>query len=375
MQKDRNSIASKAIENLTSAGLRLPKTLTLALTGACNLKCSHCWVDAGLSSSAAPVPEATVRRIMEEFASLGGEGFRFTGGEPLCHPHWQELIGYARDIGFAGLGLQTNGMLFGDKDISMLRRIDFPGLSLQISLDGATAKTHDLVRGEGAFRGTLEGIRRLAIGGLAPRIIIAFTEMRHNLEEIPAVLELAEGLGVGSVVAGSVVLCGRAAADSPVAPPRPDQYARLLQRYDTDPGFRECYDKIGNVAALEWRKGEAPRSECCTFAENPYLTSRGLLYPCVLCHADDFAVSAVFEKKLALAFDEGVPLWSPLLRISRRRTVDIPQCHECPGRLACAGGCMGRAWGSCGDLLAADDRCEVRRMIYRLKELGNPPDR
>lgn len=363
---------SNALEILQQEGVLPPKTLTLAITGACNLSCSHCWVEAGVSDSAGHVPWRTLRRLVEEFAAIGGRGLRITGGEPLCHPDWLELMRLSRRAGFRDVYLQTNGMLFTAGHAAALRELDFPGLSVQVSLDGATAATHDLVRGTGAFKGALDGIRLLADGGLAQRITVFFTEMRHNLPEIPALLELAEAMGIASVVTGALVLGGRAAEGSLVAPADPAQYLCLLQRFDADPRFRSLYDKIGKMAALEWRTGAAPRSECCTFVENPYLTSSGRMYPCVLCHADDFAVSGLFEKGLAEGFAEGARLWSSLLRISRGRADAIAGCRDCPGGPACAGGCMGRAWGSCGDLLTADDRCGLRRTIYQKQCLSHP---
>ncbi len=361
--------ASETVKALRQSGLTPPQTLTLAITGACNLECLHCWVDAGPSSSEAQVPVAALRRVIEEFAALGGEGIRFTGGEPLCHPDWLELMQLAKTAGLRSAFLQTNAMLLTDEDVTALRRLDFPELTIQISLDGATAPTHDRVRGEGAYQGVLDGIRRLANGGLAKNISIFFTEMRHNLQELPTLLELANRLGVGSVTSGSLVLCGRAAEDNPVAPPEIDQYMQLLNRFEADPRFRALYEKLGTVAPLEWFAKEAQRSKCCSFAENPYLTSTGKLYPCVLCHVDDFAVAGVFEKGLADAFAEGASLWSSLLQTSRQRAETIPQCQECPEAQTCNAGCMGRAWGSCGDLMAADDRCDLRRSIYQRKNL------
>ncbi|MFH1027924.1 MAG: SPASM domain-containing protein [Pseudomonadota bacterium] len=107
------------------------------------------------------------------------------------------------------------------------------------------------------------------------------------------------------------------------------------------------------------------REDCCTFVENPYLTPSGRLYPCLLCHTDEYSVTGVFEKGLAASLAEGAKLWSSLLCISRCRADAIPECRDCPGKLSCAGGCMGRAWGSFENLLAADDRCESRRAIYQ----------
>ena len=345
-------------ETLRNAGLRPPKTLTIATTGACNLSCSHCWVGAGEAGSEGHVPGGTLRRLIGEFASLGGEGLRLTGGEPLCHPDLLELLRFARSTGFSTLILQTNGMLLTEASVAALRELDFPGLSIQVSFDGARAATHDLVRGAGAFAGLLQGMHRL--GG---RVSIFFTEMRHNLEEIPALLEFAEQLGVASVSTGTLIKDGRASETALLAPPEPEQYLRLLERYDTDPRFRSLYGKLGNIAALTWRESSTPRGESCTFVENPYLTADGRLYPCLFCHADRYAVAGVFGKSLADAFVEGAPLWSKLHQASDRRSQDIEQCRECPERSTCAGGCLGRALASCGDIMAPDDRCELRRTV------------
>jgi radical SAM protein with 4Fe4S-binding SPASM domain len=362
---------SDVLQQLEQAGLHPPGMLTLAITDACNLACCHCWVRAGEASSHAHVPLETLRRLLEEFAAIGGGGIRITGGEPLCHPHWLDIVQYACSLGFNTVALQTNAMLLRDEHLTALRELDFPGLSIQVSLDGVTARTHDLVRGEGAFSGALQGIMKLVQGGLAGRVSLFLTEMRHNLEEIPELLGFADRMGIGSVSTGSMVLCGRAAEQSLVAPPGVEQYLSLLERYDHDVHFRERYKKIGNVAALEWGSGDSLREGCCTFIENPYLTPSGRLYPCLLCHADEFSVSGVFEKGLAAALAEGITLWSSLLRISRQRSEEIPECRGCPGKPFCAGGCMGRAWGGCGNLLAADDRCSVRRAIYQRADNSN----
>lgn len=350
---------------LDQAGLRPPGTLTLAITGACNLRCCHCWVKAGEAASPAHVPPGTVRRLVDEFAAIGGAGIRVTGGEPLCHPDWLEILQRSCTLGYKTVTLQTNAMLLKAEHMAPLRELDFPGFSLQISLDGVTPRTHDLVRGDGAFSGALHGIEMLVREGLAGRISIFFTEMRHNLDEIPDLLDFADRMGIGSVSTGSMVLCGRASETSLIAPPGMEQYLALLERYDQDAHFRDLYARIGTVAALEWRKGESIRQECCTFIENPYLTPSGRLYPCLMCHTDDYSVTEVFDKGLVAAFTEGVPLWSSLHRISRCRVDEIPECQDCPVKPFCAGGCMGRAWGSCGNLLAADDRCKTRRAIHR----------
>ena len=358
-------VKSDVLELLQGQQLRPAITLTIAITGACNLHCLHCWVEAGEATSAEHVPRQILMNLITEFKSLDGRAIRITGGEPLCHPDWLELLELSRALGFSSVSLQSNGMLFSDENVAALHELDFDGLSLQISLDGATPATHDLVRGDGAFAEVLAGLGKLAAAGLTRRVTLFFTEMRHNLDELPALLEIAAGFGIGAVVSGTLLSGGRAAVTTSIAPPDAEQYLRLLGRYDSDSRFRETSDHIGNSAALKWRSTDTARTECCTFVENPYITPDGRLYPCLMCHTDAFAVSGVFEKTLATALAEGALIWPELQQISRSRAEAIPQCRDCPGAAACAGGCMGRALGACGDPMAADDRCEIRRLIYR----------
>uniref|UniRef100_UPI00272EA460 radical SAM protein n=1 Tax=Geoalkalibacter sp. TaxID=3041440 RepID=UPI00272EA460 len=116
-----DQVPSESLAGLLSdAGLRPPRILTLAITGACNLHCRHCWVDGGRPTSAAHVPAATLWRLLREFAHLGGAGVRLTGGEPLCHPAWRDLLQHSRKLGFAQLALQTNAALILDQEAAAL---------------------------------------------------------------------------------------------------------------------------------------------------------------------------------------------------------------------------------------------------------------
>ncbi len=356
------------ISEFKQAELSLPEMLTISLTDACNLDCAHCWVEAGPCESAAQVSVEDVRQVLRDFVRLGGSGVRLTGGEPLLHPDWLELLGFAAEIGLDKIILQTNGMLFSPADLSALRELGLDNLQIQVSLDGATAESHDLVRGEGTFRQTLEGLKQLVRYGLGSQLALFMTEMRHNLHELPDLFALALELGVGSVSSGCLVRYGRAATDELIAPPEPEQYQPLLDRFRDDKGFRELYAKIGCVAAFEWCSARSQSSGCCRFIETPYLTAQGVLYPCLMCHAEEYSVADLFEKGFAAALCEGVPLWSELQSISRQRTAALPECQACELLSSCAGGCMGRTWGSFGDFMRTEDRCQQRRAIASATE-------
>ncbi len=355
---------------LSQAAIRPPATLTVAITDNCNLSCCHCLVAENRQLQTGHVAEWSLLQLINQFYSLGGEHIRFTGGEPLLHPAWLRAMQFADTIGLTEITLQTNAVLLTNQHVKQLQRSHLPGFSIQISLDGATASSHDLVRGPGAFAATMQAIDRLIQSGFAGKVTINFTEMRHNLEEFPDLLQLAEKLGLAAVSAGTLIHGGEAAECTKISQPENGQYLRLLDRYDNDQAFRDRYDTFGNMAALQWRKGDSPRSSCCTFAEHPYITADGRLYPCLLCHTDQYAVRGVYKKGLEAALTEGALLWEPLLEISRRRSALIAQCCDCPGADVCAGGCMGRALISCGNPWSADDRCEQRSTIYHTYPLS-----
>jgi radical SAM protein with 4Fe4S-binding SPASM domain len=348
-------------------GLRFPSSLALALTDDCNLTCGHCWVEARPRHRPRHVPAGAARRLVEEFAALGGAALCLTGGEPLLCPDWLEVIQSATRAGIQRVTLQTNALLLGDRQLAALLQAAPSELGLQISLDGAVAATHDRVRGKGTFAATLAVLRRLRAAGLAGMVTLCFTEMAHNLTEFPALLGLASELGVAGVRSGGMISGGRGAAGTGLRPAAPGQYLELVKHFDADPDFRRRYAELGMLAALEWWLAKPSSRPCSGLAGSPYVDPGGRLFPCTLCHCEAFSLAGIYEHGLRASLEKVLPLWIEMKRLARQRFVDLSTCRECPERSVCAAGCIGRAWASCGDLLAADDRCATRRLLGRAR--------
>ncbi len=351
---------------LAAAGLLPPVRLTLAVARNCNLRCEHCYVESSEAGSPEPGGDA-IRRVLAEFADLGGRRVVLTGGEPLTRPDWLDLLAFAcRETRFEEVRLQTNATLVDRGAAEAIGSLRCSRLLVQVSLEGGAAESHDRIRGPGVFARAARGIEALAAAGLSSRIAVAFTEMRHNVEELPAVLGWLEGMGIRRLASASVMPHGRAETAPGVSPPEPSQYRRLLDRYRTDETFRSRCRDWAEVAALRWFEGRShPAGSVCTLARNPYVSTDGRLYPCPLLHDRDFAVEGAFSRPLTDALEEGVGPWTRLQRISRDRAEAITACAGCPGRAHCGGGCMGRAWAAHRDFHAPEDRCALRREVYR----------
>ena len=168
------------------------------LTEGCNLRCRHCWIAPKYQKEKDSYPSLSLelfRSIIKQAKPLGLSGVKLTGGEPLLHPQFHEILEEIRANDLR-LTVETNGILCTESVAREMAACKNPFAS--VSLDAADAKVHEWMRGvRGSFEAAKEGIRSLVKAGLEPQIIM--TMVRRNQDQIEAVVRLAESLGARSV--------------------------------------------------------------------------------------------------------------------------------------------------------------------------------
>lgn len=157
------------------------------VTRSCNLACVHCRA-AALDR---PYPDelSTVEcfKLLDEISVFASPIIILTGGEPLLRPDIFEIASYGAGKGFR-MTMAINGTLLTKEKVAAMRDSGIQRIS--ISLDGATALSHDAFRQvPGAFEGALRGIRYAREGGLDFQINTTITQ--QNLHELAAIQELA----------------------------------------------------------------------------------------------------------------------------------------------------------------------------------------
>ncbi|MFE1734499.1 radical SAM protein [Streptomyces bacillaris] len=169
-----------------------PSRLWIYTNFHCNLACDYCAVASSPKAAPRTLTTDTFRALVDEAAQAGFTELYLTGGEPFLHPDIVGLLDYAS----AELPtiVMTNAMLLRGRRADGLADLAGRKLTVQTSLDGATAHTHDLHRGSGSWQRTIDGIRHLIDLGLPPRV--ALTETPDNTHEVPAVAELLAELGL-----------------------------------------------------------------------------------------------------------------------------------------------------------------------------------
>jgi radical SAM protein with 4Fe4S-binding SPASM domain len=307
-----------------------------------------------------------LRRIIDEFARLGGTRINLTGGEFLTHPDWLSILDFGlQHPSIASVCLQTNATLITAEHLYQLRNLPGVKLTLQVSLDGARASVHDAIRGKGSFAKAMNGLGMLVQGGFGPRTRIAFTEMAHNFHDLPRLLALVDEMGLDRLICNTLVKGGRAAASLRARLPTPDQYRGLIRRYQSDPLFKKRCDQKATIAAIEWFKHHSEAvADICTCIRNLFVDSRGRVYPCPMLLVEDLASASAHDRPMDQVIDQALAKWRDMPSLVRRRQQAINACVACPGRPHCGGGCMGRALVVSGDGMAPEDRCALRRAVY-----------
>ncbi|MCK9298854.1 MAG: radical SAM protein, partial [Methanoculleus sp.] len=114
------------------------------ITNRCNLLCSHCYIRAGPGQEREN--ELTTKEglhLIDDLAAMRVPLLLFSGGEPLIREDFWELAGHAKERGLV-TALSTNGTLITP---AVARRLRDTGVEYAgVSLDGATAETHDGMR-------------------------------------------------------------------------------------------------------------------------------------------------------------------------------------------------------------------------------------
>jgi radical SAM protein with 4Fe4S-binding SPASM domain len=182
------------------------------ITRRCNLRCIHCYSDSDAREYPGELTWDQCRAVVDDLADFQVPAVLLSGGEPLIHPNFFRLAGYAREKGLR-LTLSTNGTLI---DPAAARRIKDLGFAyVGISLDGIGA-THDHFRGRpGVFDKTVAAFRNCkAIG---QKVGLRLTLSQSTITDLDRILDFIEAEDIERVCFYHLVYSGRGASVADVS--------------------------------------------------------------------------------------------------------------------------------------------------------------
>ena len=189
------------------------KRIVLELTDRCNLRCRHCF--AGRHGGKGLLSSGIFARILSEALSLGYTELALTGGEPTLHPQFSHFLSQAASAGYR-VGFVTNGWSFPQQYrhvLALRSALTF----VTFSLDGASADTHDDIRGSGSYRRVLQAMSVCVATHIPFTANMVLTQANHHeLEDLAALCEAlgAQGLRFGHFIEAGQPDASRLALDA-----------------------------------------------------------------------------------------------------------------------------------------------------------------
>ncbi len=324
-----------------------PQTVFWDITGACNLRCLHCYgLDSGRSARELTTVEAL--RVIDEMAACGVEAVSFSGGEPLMRRDFLDLAEHACRQSFKSVGVATNGTLI---DADKARRLRQIGINVQVSIDGDRAEIHDRIRGvPGAFDRAMAGIRALREAGCLVEVCTSVSKL--NVERIPAIIDLMERLGVAKYRVQGMVPMGRGLDHKhglQVSPARMKELVAYLEARQIQVSSYNFTLRSPPAEPVDF----CGLGACSAGASICSITSEGRVVPCTYF----WALNGDDLREHSFAW-----IWQNSRLLNYFRTIRLDDikgvCRECDWLSICHGGCKAENFSS-GDLFASNRSCWV----------------
>lgn len=351
--------------------MRTPRSMDLDITSRCNLRCSYCSHFLSAGDVDQDLPTRVWLAFFEELGSLAVLRVCLSGGEPFLRQDLELLIeGIVRNR--MRFTILTNGTLITEDRAAFIARTGRCD-AIQVSIDGATAASHEACRGLGSLEMALKGLHILKQYGIPTTVRV--TIHRHNvdeLEEIARLLLVDLAMPQFSTNAASPMgLCRKNGASVQLNHEEMQHAMETLVMLNRRYNGR-IHASAGPLAyARTWKEMEEARrqglkhpggrgylSACNGVMTRIAVRADGAIVPCTLLN--HIELGRINEHTLKEVWQDH----PELSRMRKRRQAplsDFPFCAGCEYIPYCRGGCPAIAYGRENDeSLPAPDGCYRR---------------
>lgn len=172
----------------------MPEIIVVEATNKCNLNCLHCMknINGMEGGDVVDIDLYLLDKVLTQAEAFRTRIVSLTGGEPTLHSDWEGLIAVLEkhDVDYT---FTTNGINFSETHKVLVKEASDRFKGITISIEGGTAQTNDLIRGEGTFE-YITGAMRIAKENGIPFGMQAVIG-RHNMHELTHLAALASELG------------------------------------------------------------------------------------------------------------------------------------------------------------------------------------
>lgn len=290
-----------------------PTSVHLEIASVCNERCVHCYIPQG--NKVGVMPFDMLKNVIKQCRDLNILHVTLSGGEPLLHPHFHEILSLCKDN---DLSINVLSNLTNLDEAIVEEMVANPLLSVQASLYSIVPAVHDSITGiPGSCKKTIQSILRLVHYNIPVQISCPI--MKQNYNNYREVITWGKENGVP--VSADYVIIGSCDGTTSNLQCRlqMDEIAIILKEELNDPLLRETL--------VEEVKNNKLRSQddfiCGVCGSSICVRANGDVFPCagwencVLGNINELPLKDIwFNSEEAIR-----------LRNLRRR--DFPRCSSC----------------------------------------------
>lgn len=356
---------------------RFVKSIFWSVTGRCNFRCRHCYMDAPEGALGELTHEEAIE-LIDQMAECGVLTVDITGGEPFVRQDlWEmidRLLSYKITIG----QVYTNGWLLTD---AILDKFEERGLKPEFSISFDGIGWHDWMRGvTGAETAALHALKRCRERGFLTNVEMCIH--KGNVDTIRETVNCLAQLGVPLMkccsVAQTPLWCANAQGNDMSIPEYMEAMLNYLPYYYQDGMPMDLI--LGNLVRMNRGKPSYETTSekydgtenclnchlCGVVRYSCYITPEGRLLPCMPMTAckEQEQFARVQEIGLRKGLSDSYYMQFVDKRIKDLLAVN-EECAACPYKYKCGGGCRATALEQTGNLLGPDpEKCFLFKNGY-----------
>lgn len=307
------------------------RSVLIHITLRCNLKCVHCYVG---EKKNLDLPLTVIKKFIPEFYNMQGLRVLLSGGEPLMHPQFKELLKFIGQFPIR-IMLLTNGTLMKPELVEYIKEYVH---EVQISIDGI--ESHNEFRADkNAFSKAIGAIKMLK----KAEVPIEVATMIHNknLKEFPRLEKILKELKVENWTLDVPILTGD-----------------FEKNKNFVPDFKKAVDALKNFG---W--GGFPEEQSSIFACGSHV--------CAIMPDGNVSKCQFFGDKPVgnLNKESLLNCWKKIQKNYIWKQEEL-KCNKvnCPYLEDCKGGCRYRALTLTNDILGVD---KIRCLSYNFNYNNN----
>lgn len=281
-----------------------PRKLTLEIVKKCFNKCLYCSAYVSEEDAKKVMSPKDAKKIIDQFAKLGGQELDISGGEPLLHPNWLDISAHAKNKKLK-VGLLSCGILSG-KEVKQEELLDIVGKISKVGFERVAvtfhapySEIHDwITQVKGSFRNTYRFTKLLS--SKMDNLEINFVPLQINADEFEELVDFAVSLGIARVNILRFIPQGRGYENKEILYLGKDQTARLMKAALELPKREGLVVNLGHPGDFRFllEKSHVPKP-CTAGTEQCMVKIDGDVIPCpAFGDLREWVAGNVFDQRL-----------------------------------------------------------------------------